>query len=218
MDRLKLFERSLLGKQVGGNGLLVIIDTVYLVSGAFFGQMDYLFLLRYVLFVNMLVTCILFQNLIVSRGEIAFELNTEKMVYYPITRLQYLLNKYAKALLFLLLQSSITLVGLWFGYYGNRAQLDMERIIGSLLVLMISILLTSGVSIISMHTMPMGIYLSMLLYLPLSYAAPWLQGILYENNYLIYNLFMTIGIILLGVILIWLFLLWIGVKVYERIN
>lgn len=216
MDRTKLFERTLLGKQVGGNGLIVILDTIYLVSGVFFGRMEYTTFIKYVLLINMLGTCILFHNMVISRGELSFELNTEKIVYYPTTRLQYLLHKYAKALIFACIQSGITLIGFWFGYYGNRGQLDWERMIGGLLTLTISILLTSGFSVVSMHLMPMGIYLSLLLYLPLSFGAAFLHNLLYENQYIFHSVLVTIYLLLLSVILLWGVLLWLGLKVFER--
>lgn len=45
MDRLKVFDRALLGKQIAGNGFIVMIDTIYLITGVFFGMMEYQFLI-----------------------------------------------------------------------------------------------------------------------------------------------------------------------------
>lgn len=218
MNRLKVFDKALLEKQVGGIGSIVIIDVTYLVSGVFFGFMDFQTLFMWILFANMLATCLLYHSFVVSRGDMRFELNTEKIVYYPTTRFQYLLNKYAKTLIFLVIQWVITMFCLGLGYVGNKGEMDDSRIIGSMLLVYIAILLTSGLSILVMHTMPLGIYLSMLLYFPLIFFARILEKILEMKMYNIGN--ESFAILFIGLIttMLWACLLWIGVKVFERVT
>ncbi|MHB8130669.1 MAG: hypothetical protein ACYDEX_16890 [Mobilitalea sp.] len=218
MNRLKVFDRALLEKQIGGLGIIVIIDVTYLVSGVFFGFMDIQTLFMWILFANMLATCLLYHSFIVSRGDMRFELNTEKIVYYPTTRFQYLLNKYAKTLIFVIIQWIITIFCLVLGYFGNKGEMDSSRIIGGMLMVYIAILMTSGISILVMHTMPLGIYLSMLLYFPLIYFARMLEKILEMKMYNLGN--ESFAILLIGLITtaVWVLLLWIGVKVFERVT
>ena len=66
MNRLKVFDRALLEKQIGGIGSIVIIDVTYLITGVFFGFMDFQSLFMWILFANMLATCILYHSFIVS--------------------------------------------------------------------------------------------------------------------------------------------------------
>ncbi len=218
MDRLKVFDRALLGKKVGGNSAIVIIDTIYIISGVVFGRMFFLPLLRYVLLVNILVTCILYQNFIISRGDMKLELITEKIIYYPTTRFQFLLHKYAKTLIFLLIQVCITLVSLYFGYYGNRGQLDIIRVIGCLMTVFIGVLLTSGTCLLVMHTMPLGVYLAMILYLPLFLGMGIFEKVLIGEAYVLVSIPVTLFLIVIMVMLLWMLLLWIGVKIFEKVG
>ncbi len=218
MDRVKVFDRALLGKQIGGNGIIVIIDVTYLITGVFFGQMDFTLLYRWVLAVNMLATCILYHNFIVSRGDMCFELNTEKIVYYPTTRFQFLINKYAKTIIFLVIQLSITLACLGLGYFGSRGGISNSQVIESLLVVYIGVLLTSGVAILVMHTMPLGIYFSMLLYYPLTLFAGSLEKILNKNSQNVGSVYAGVLLIVVLIAIIWLFLLWVGGKIYEKVS
>jgi len=218
MNRLKVFDRALLEKQIGGIGIIVIIDVTYLISGVFFGFMDFQTLFMWILFANMLATCRLYHSFIVSRGDMRFELNTEKIVYYPTTRFQYLLNKYAKTLIFLIIQWFITMFCLVLGYFGNRGEMDSSGILGSMLMVYIAILLASGVSILVMHTMFLGIYLPMLLYFPLIFLVKILVKILEMKMHNLGN--ETLVILLIGLIttMLWVIQLWIGVKVFERVS
>lgn len=218
MDRLKVFDKALYAKQIGGNGIIVIADTIYLVTGVFFGMMSFQSLCSFILAVNMFTTCILYHNFIVSIGDMGFELNTKKIIYYPTTRLQFLLNKYAKTLIFLVIQLSLSLACLGLGYLGSRGGMPGSTAIGGLLMVYISILLTSGVSIVVMHTMPMGIYLSMILYFPLFLFSGVLEKLLTLKAYTIGNIYLTVFLIILVTTALWLALLWIGKLVYEKIS
>jgi hypothetical protein len=218
MDRLKVFDRALLGKKIAGNSLIVITDTIYLIAGVFFGSMKVETLYGFILFTNMFVTCVLYHNLIVSRGDMEFELITEKIVYFPTTRIRFLWNKYTKTLIFLLIQETLTLVCLGLGYYGNRGHMDSIRIIGSLVLVYAAILLTSGVSILVMHTMPLGIYLSMLFYVPLYLLEDQYEKIISGKLQMIEGIFPSVFALFIMIALLWLILFWIGNKVYEKIN
>lgn len=218
MERHKIFDKALLARQIGGNGIIVIADTIYFISGVFFGFMSSQTLFRYILFVNMFVTCILYHNFILSMGELSFERNTEKIVYYPTTRLHFLMNKYAKTLILLLIQLILTLTCLGLGYIGSRGGIGSSKLLVSLLLVYISILLTSGTIIIVMHVMPLGIYLAMLLYFPFLLFTPAIEGIFsgpYESTG---KLLLYAFPVLLITAALWLALLWLGKAVYERIN
>jgi len=218
MERLKEFDRALLGKQIGGNSAIVILDTVYFISGVIFGQIHLEALLQYVLFMNMLTTCILYRNFIVSRGELNYELNTEKIIYYPTTRLQFLLNKYAKTLFFLCIQLVITLLCLGLGYYGNMGRMDAIRILASLVVVILGVLVSSGTAILVMHITPLGVYLTMLLYLPLFYGMSYLGKILSQESLITMNAPVILCAMTIVVILLWMASLFAGVKIYEKVN
>lgn len=218
MDRWKVFDRALFEKQIGGIGIIVILDVVYLITGVFFGRMEFELLCNFILLINMFNTCILYHNFIVSRGDMKFELNTEKIVYYPTTRTQFLLNKYAKTLIFLVIQLILNTASLGLGYFGCHGELDQSRIISSFLMVLISILFTSGVAIIVMHLMPLGIYLSLLLYFPLSFLAGWLEQLPAKSDSILLNEYVAAGYIGLITIIVWMLLLWIGVKIYEKVS
>lgn len=218
MNRWKLFDRALIEKQIGGISLIVIINTIYLITGVFFGNMSFQVLFRFVLLVNMIVTCILYHSFIISMGDLKLELITEKIVYYPTTRFQFLLNKYIKTAKFILIQLFITILCLILGYYGSRGQIDNRDIIGTLMTVCISIMLTSGVTLLVMHRMPFGVYLPMLLYAPLAVCDTFFQKLLWEQINGRVNLLITIFVILTITTLIWFILLWIGTKIYEQVN
>jgi hypothetical protein len=219
MDRLKVFDRALLGKQIGGNGLIVIADTVYLITGVFFGMMEFQALCRVILFINLFVTCVLYHNFIVSKGNMKFELNTEKIVYYPTTRYRFLLNKYAKTLILLVIQFILTMACLGLGYFGNRGHIEASRIIAGLLLVYVGILLTSGTAILVMHLMPFGIYLSMLLYLPLMLFSIALEKLLNGRLTVFgWNSVIIVSAIVLTILILWMLMLWVGKIIYEKIH
>ncbi len=218
MERHKVFDKALFAKKIGGNGIIVITDTIYLISGVFFGFMKAQSLFNYIIFVNMFITCILYHNFVVSRGDINFELNTEKIIYFPTTRLHFLMNKYAKTLILLIIQLIITLACLGLGFVGKHGDFAIGKQIASLLLVVISILLTSGMIVNVMHVMSLGIYLAMLLYIPLMLFTPVIERIFCRQNVFDGKLIFIIFSILFITVALWLFFLWLGKIVYEKIN
>lgn len=217
MDRLKYFDRALFGKQVGGIGMIVILDVICLIFSPFYGRMPFVTVGGILLFINMLGTCILYQNFILSRGESGFELNTEKMVYYPTTRQQILLNKYAKTLVLVVIQLLLTLVCLGFAKLSSRGEMANGRFLSGCLMVFIGILCTSGVAILVMHLTPYGIYLPMILFYPLHLLMKWLEQLRGQWKPGNYN-DVTFTLLMAGIaFVLWLLLLRIGVKIYEKV-
>lgn len=210
------FGLELLSRQIGGNSVIIILDTIYFISGAFFGQIGLVALLQYVLFMNMFVTCILYQNLNVTKGDLKLELITEKLVYYPTTRVRILADRYRKTLILLGVQSILTLLCLGVGYYGSSGRVDGIRVLSVMLIMFTGILIASGCCILVMHTMPLGVYLSMLAYLPLFFGIERLARILSGKEQLFCGLPLFVMSFILSVILLWLLLLHAGVKAYRR--
>ena len=217
MNRLKVFDRALLGKQIAGNGMIVIIDINCLIVGVFWGLMELKVLISFILITNILGTCILYHSFILSQGDMGMELNTKKIIYYPTTRYQYLLNKYAKTIIFLLIQLILTLACLGLGYFGNRGNMETERVVISLLTVTISILLTSGTAILVMHAMPLGIYLPMILLIPLISLTGRIQELSEQNQYFHEHIGVVSALIIMITAVLWGVLLWIGVKIYEKV-
>lgn len=217
MDRYRRFDLQLLEKQISGNSIIVITDTIYFVSGAFFGRMEMSTLLRYILLVNMAVTCVLYHSFTVTKGELKPELITEKIVYFPTTRLHYLGNLYRRTLRFLLIQMVLTLLSLGVGYYGSNGNVDGMRVLESLLMVGAGVLISSGICLLVMHVMPYGVFLTMLAYLPLSIAAEQFATIMVGRDLDVISLSALVILIIVMTIMIWLLLLWAGVKLYERI-
>ncbi len=218
MDRLKVVDRALFVRQIGGISMIVIMDVIYLVISPFYGRMEFDTVGGIILFVNMLNTCILYHNFLLSRGESGFELNTEKIVYFPTTRPRFLLNKYSRTLVFLLIQILLTLVCLWLGRFAVRGEMESRCFLYGCLFVLIGVLATSGAAILLMHLAPWGLYLSMLLFYPLMLHNRQLeqftsQFILTGSNEIIY----VIQIIAIAFTL-WLLLLGIGVKIYEKVT
>jgi hypothetical protein len=218
LNQQKTFDVALYNKQIGGNGIIVIVDVSYIIAGVFFGRINLQLLFFILLVVNMFTTCILYHNFLISRGDMCFELNTEKIVYFPTTRYYFLWNKYAKTMIFLIIQEIITLACLGLGYLGSQGQVDQYRVLGSMLIVFIGILLTSGVIINVMHAMPLGIYFAMFLIFPLIYLIKYLDKVLVTRTFILDNLYLTITVIVFITIIIWLLLLWLAGKVYEKIK
>lgn len=217
MNQLKVFDRALLGKQIAGNGFIVIVDIIYLIAGVFFGSMELRSLLSFILICNALTTCILYHNFLVTKGDTNLELMTRKVLYYPTTRYQFLWNKYAKTLIFLMIQLILSLVCFGLGYYGNRGSMELGRVITGLLGVYMSILLTSGVAILLVHTMPLAIYLSIVTVIPLLPFLSWLHNRIGWRE-ITGNELLALGLVMCITASLWLALLWIGGKVYEKVN
>lgn len=218
MDRLKVFDRALFVRQIGGIGMIVGLDVICLIISPFYGQMQFSTVGGILLFINMLNTCILYQNFILSRGEIGFELNTEKMVYYPTTRQRFLMNKYSKTLIFLLIQLILTIVCLGFGKLSLRGEMDNDRFLYGCLFVVIGILCTSGTAILVMHLTPFGIYLPMLLFYPLLLLIRRLEQLQEQLKPEVMNEIALALSIAAIAFLLWLLLLGIGVKIYEKVT
>ncbi|MDF2905628.1 MAG: hypothetical protein K0R34_949 [Herbinix sp.] len=218
MDRLKVFDRALFARQIGGISTIVILDVICLIFSPFYGRMRFVTVGGIFLFINMLNTCILYQNFLLSRGEDGFELNTEKIVYYPTTRQRFLINKYSKTLLLLIIQLLLSNVCLGFGNLSTRGEMNDSRFYGVNLIVLVGILTTSGAAILVMHLIALGIYLPMLLFYPLHLLAKWLEHIYYQLQPTVFTeLTLTISVAAIAFIL-WLILLPIGVKIYEKVN
>lgn len=216
MNQLKVFDRALLGKRIAGNGFIVIVDVIYLIVGVFFGSIEFRSLMGFILTSNALTTCILYQNFLITQGDMKPELMTRKVLYYPTTRYQFLWNKYAKTLFFLLIQLLLTLACLGLGFYGNRGSMETGRVITGLLGVYMSILLTSGVAILLVHIMPLAIYLSMVTVIPLLPFLSWLHNRIEWKE--IIDKLPFLGLVILITAFFWLVLLWIGGKVYEKVS
>lgn len=217
MQNQRMFDKALLYKHIGGNGTIVIIDVCYLISSVSFGLGDLHTILTWVFVANMLATCVLFQSFIISMGDGGLELNTEKIIYFPTTRYQFLWNKYAKTLLFLLIQIVYTIPCLGFGYLGNRLHMNKVRVVGILLMVVLGIILTSGIAILVMHISPYTVYLPMLFVFPIALITkPWVNKL--DKMFIGWKeLIIYVSIILVLISAVWLLLLWLGGKIYEKI-
>lgn len=218
MDRIKPFDRAWLGKQIGGIGMIVVLDVFFLIFSPFYGQMPVPTVAGIILLVNMLNTCILYQTLLLSRGETGFELITEKIVYFPTTRQRFLWNKYVKTLPYLLIQVLLAMLCLGIGGLAARGAMNDRLFLYGGLTVLIGIMSTSGMAILFIHLAPAGIYLSMLFYYPLYLLVKWLEpveaGRWFTNTWNITLVLSIAGMFML----LWLLLLCIGVRLYERIN
>jgi hypothetical protein len=218
MNRLKIFDRALLGKQIGGIGLIVILDVICLIFSPFYGRMSFIGVSSIFLVTNILGTCFLYHSFLIVRGDMRFELNTEKIVYYPTTRAQFLMNKYAKTLIYLVVQLMLTNICLWLGSFTAHGEMDRSRYLGCNLLVFISILCTSGVILLVMHLMPMGIYFSLISYYPLSLLAKGMKLVHQQSGWFDYGETSLSLICAIFTFVLWLLLLWLGVKIYERVD
>ena len=180
-------------------------------------MMEFFSLLMLISCINILATCVLYHNFIVSRGNLCFELNTEKIVYFPTTRKKFLRNKYIKTIFFLSIQLLLTLACLGLGYMGSHGQVDITRVLVSLLLVFISILLTSGTAIQVMHITPLGIYIATFLFFPFVLLNKYVVKMYDLHLYLGGSLYYTLLLIGVATVILWFLLLWIAGKIYEKV-
>lgn len=197
--------------------MIVILDVICLIFSPFYGQIRFEAVSGVLLFINMLGTCILYQSFLLSRGEYGFDLNTEKIVYYPTTRKRFLINKYSKTLIFIIIQLTLTILCLGLGKLSSRGEMENSRFLNGCLIVFIGILITSGVSILVIHLTPFGVYIPMILFYPLLTLMIWLES-LGEQRKLTeyYQVALSLSIAAIAVLL-WLLLLWVGIKIYEKV-
>jgi hypothetical protein len=218
MERLKIFERALLKKQLGAIGMIVILDIIYLILSPFYGHLSFLGVCAIILLINMLSTCFLYHALLLSKGEVNFELNTEKIVYYPITRTNYLRSKYAKTIILLCIQLILTNLCLWLGEFTARGEMDQARYIGCNLLVCISILSTSGIILIVMHYKPLSIYLSLFIYYPLILLAKGMEYIHYHPELLAFDELVLALLCATFTFVLWLLFLLLGIRIFEKVS
>lgn len=211
MIRQFIFDQSLFKKRIGSIWTMISIDICYIIIGPFFGIIGMKQLFSIISVVHILLTCMLFQIFTISQGEFILELNTEKSIYFPTTRLNYLKSKYLVTLLFLCFQILITLICLGLGYLGNKGHLDLDYVIGGLFILLTNILFTSGIITLVMHINPMAIYVPLILSLPFILIS---NGVIYLLKQDYYNVILIMALIS---VLLWIILLFLGKYIYERL-
>lgn len=215
MNRQEAVDRALFGRQLGGIGMIVLLDVGCLCIGTFFGQMSFMSISRVLIIINMLNTCFLYHSYLVTMGDTSLELITEKLVYYPTTRGQFLWNKYKKTLIFLVVQLLLAAVSLGLGAMSSHGEMDSSRLIGGCLLVYSSILLTSGMIILVMHFTPLGLYAALLLYYPLTLMARAMEY-LHSQPGITQTAEIGLGMLAaFGVFILWLLMLWLGVKIYH---
>jgi hypothetical protein len=218
MNRLKAFDRALFGRQIGAISIIVILDVICLLICPFFGQMSFISFSNVLIIINMLNTCILYHSYIVSMGDTSLELITEKIIYYPITRGRFLWNKYIKTLIFVVIQLLLTAACLGLGYMTSNWEMEPSRWVGGFLMVYTSILLTSGMAVIVMHIKSLGLYLSLLLYYPLTLIAKAMEHIHSQLNLNQMDEVGLAALVAVGIFIIWILMLWLAVKIYEKIT
>jgi hypothetical protein len=210
MIRQFMFDLALFTKRIGSIWAMVGIEISYIIFGVFFGIVEMKHLFTVISIVQILLTCMLFQIVTISQGELLLELNTEKAIYFPTTRLNYLKSKYLITILLLCFQTLITFICLGLGYLGNRGHLGMDYVVGSLLVVLINVLFSSGIIILVMHMNPITVYLPLVLTLPLNLIS---NGIIYLLNQKYYNILFLVAIFS---VFLWILMLHVGNYIYEK--
>lgn len=210
MIRQFMFDLALFTKRIGSIWAMMGIEISYIIFGVFFGIVEMKHLFTVISIVQILLTCMLFQIVSISQGELLLELNTEKAIYFPTTRLNYLKSKYLITILFLCFQTFITFICLGLGYLGNRGHLGMDYVVGSLLVVLINVLFSSGIIILVMHMNPITVYLPLVLTLPLNLIS---NGIIYLLNQKYYNILFLVAVFS---VFLWILMLHVGNYIYEK--
>lgn len=196
MNRQFLFDNALFTKHIGSIAMMIIIDVCYFISSVSFGMVELKSLLMAISLVHLILTCILFQILIISRGELNFELITEKVTYFPTRRVDFLKSKYIFVINLLIIQLVLTTICLGIGNLGSHGMVDSKRVLACVLMVVISILLTSSCIILIMHINPFAIYLSLLMSLPLSYVSKLIVYLLNNSMYELLFILFTLVIII----------------------
>lgn len=217
MNRVKVFDGVLLQQQIGGIFWLVVINVMYLLFGCFFSYAPFHIIARYIIIENMLVTCLLLHNFMITRGDMKLELITEKIVYYPTTRYQFLWDKYVKVLKLTLIQLVLTGLCFVFANLVAKGAMNLKNLWGYCMLVLISCLIASGIALITMHFFSMGIYLSLFLAFPLWFLGKVTENVVVNNHITLMNLSLITGSALLVLGIIWFVMLWIAGIVYERI-
>lgn len=79
-----------------------------------------------------------------------------------------------------------------------------------------TILLTSGMAISVMHLTKLGIYITLLLYYPLTLMAKAMEHIHSQQNFSRVGELGVAALAAVGIFILWMLLLWQGVKICEK--
>lgn len=211
MNRQILFDNALFTKHIGSIAIMIIIDVCYFISSVSFGVMELKSLLMAISFVHSILTCILFHIFLISRGELNFELITEKVAYFPTRRVDFLKSKYIFTINLIIIQLVLTTICLGIGNLGSCGMVDSKRILACILMVVISILLTSSCILLLMHINPFAIYLSLLISLPLSYVSKLIAYLLNNTMYTLLFILVTL------VLIIYIVCFYVAYKIFKCI-